>query len=447
MIAETKDYTTSVDDIIRVNFPEYYEKTKKGKKSEILSQQEINTLHAKYKNEGDLKARDRLIYSQLKLVYYYTTKFHFKQNGTSLSPEDLLGFANEILVLLIDKYDPCKGKSSEEIEKGVFNKLPTFIQSFLDKYLHKKIKDYGLEIRLPHNQISDKTLQKKYIQIFTKKHGRNPYNGEKMETYETKNKVKILKRVTFKLEEKKIYIEKKINDEWVYDKKINSSPNHTHTVSGNVFANEEGDELLDLLTDEVSTVCLEDNNNMIYQSLKQAVDELNIREKESILLQYYYNEDKKDIPSLLTPDYNSKREIKSLSRTSKNVIDIYIRKNNKISHLTYNVVSNYHVGEFNANEQKHKDVEFISHKYKDIKTTFSNDKYVLGVENAEDIKILHTTCKGTSEIEKYEYDGKTISFNIEYHYGVIFTSMTFTNKRRDILNKLRKQLRILKNKM
>lgn len=439
-----KKYLPVLDRILKKNFPEYFKEIKgmnkeQRKSVQILTQKEINELHRRYKTEGDIGARDKLIYSQLRLAYYYALKYYQTNNKTNLEAEDVLGFANQILVEIIEEYDPYKQKSAED---GKFNKLPSFVRTWLNYRLHKKQKDFGLSIHLPHNQINDLTLQTRYYEAFNLRFGRKPYNGESFEITEKVSDENIKRRLTFDYDEKVIKFEYFLDNEWHFDRNRKITK-YNKIMSGNQRTNDSKDEFFDLMEGDYD-IPLDDNKSLLYDALKQAMEELTQREQESLRLCYKQNEPMHNIPTLLTPDYECKKEVNSLLVTSSNTIDIYLEKNGSKIHLTYNIIANHHCEKSQTIEQQHPEIEMLTHKFKNKQTNAGYDEFRFIVSDAENIKVIHKSCDGKKELE-CTYDGRVMSFEVMYKYGAIFATQTFLNNKRKLINKLRRELKYLKN--
>lgn len=444
-------YIPQVTKIIKRHFPEYHERIKnlpkdKRKGIEPLTDEEVIKLHKRYIEDNDTKARDILIYSQLSLVCYITKGFYYNINGTKLAPEDLLGFANYILVKLIDTYDPYSQKSEEEISKGIINKFPSYIQTWLRFNLYKELKNFGLLIKLPHNRIIDISNYKHYLSKFANRYGREPYDGEQITFHDKGDKY----NVVFKIYDKEIEVYKECNTKWKLHKKFPIQPQYS-VVSGNEKVNESDgnmEEFFDLMPDN-SNENDETVSNLISNSINDVLEELNNRERELLILKYIKRLPAKNIPSLLTPDLECKRELKRLEETSKNEIHIYIRRGSEVFKYIYNVISNYHIDEGVENEVDTDLFEPISHKYKDIRTNVQKDKYTFSITDGSLEKVVHVkTNKMVEEIitpTVKEKDGTTyVEFDVNYNYGHIFTSQTLLNQKKKLEKKLRRKLIHLK---
>jgi DNA-directed RNA polymerase specialized sigma subunit len=448
-----KRYLPEIDNAIKRNFPEYFKKLKglsKHRRKEItmLSQSEIIDLFEKYKN-GDLFARDLLIYSQLKLVYLYTKRFHICNNGTNISEEDLLGFANLILLEILEDYNPYKDKDSNEI-----NSFSSYIRTWLEFNLHTELKKYGLTIKLPSNKITEITLQKRYISKYEQRHGEHPKHGDEITFCERG----IYKKIVFNLLDSEMHLFERENDEYVFKKSIKYDESETFEIkSGNeVVLNENDDvdlELFDVIKGDIS-IEINDNEKIIKDSIEKVLKNLSEREQEYISLFFFKEESLKNIPTLITPDVNNKTEIKTLNKTSVNKINISIPKKDESKiFISYNIISNHHTIEGNHDEIGSKEITPITHKCQNISTKEKCADFIFEILDinsieAESITVEHETYKGSKNldfrIEKTD-DGKYIlNFFVEYSYGIIFTSQTFLNNNENLLKKLRTKLIKLK---
>lgn len=448
-----KRYLPQIDNAIKRNFPDYFKKVKglsksKRKEISILTQTEIIELFDRYK-QGDLEARDLLIYSQLKLVYLYTKKFHITNNGTNISEEDLLGFANLILLEILEDYNPYKDKTDNEI-----NNFSSFIRTWLEFNLHTELKKYGLTIKLPSNKITEITLQKRYLSKFEQRYGELPKHGDEFIFCERG----IHKKIIFDLLEGEMFLYEKDGNDFVFKKTIKYDESETFEIkSGNEVVSSENEEidveLFDVIKGDIS-IEINDNEKIIKDAIENVLKNLSNREQEYISLFFFKEEPLKNIPALITPDENNKTEIKTLNKTSFNKINItYSKKDGKEIFISYNIISNHHTIEGNHDEIFSKDLIPVSHKYSNISTKekFSDFTFeILDINSieVESINVEHETYKGIKkvdfEISECE-DGKhLLNFFVEYNYGIIFTSQTFLNNNETLLKKLRTKLINLK---
>jgi DNA-directed RNA polymerase specialized sigma subunit len=448
-----KRYLPEIDNAIKRKFPDYFKKIKglsksKRKEISILTQSEIIDLFEKFK-EGDLESRDLLIYSQLKLVYLYTKRFHISNNGTNISEDDLLGFANLILLEILEDYNPYKDKEANEI-----NNFSSYIRTWLEFNLHTELKKYGLTIKLPSNKITEITLQKRYISKFEQRYGELPRHGDEISFCERG----IYKKVYFDLLDNEIKIFERDNNDYVFKKSVKYDETETFEIkSGNevvIRENEDVDlELFDVIKGDI-TIEINDNERLIKDSIENVLKNLSSREQEYISLFFFKEESLKNIPALITPDINNKNEIKTLNKTSFNRVNVEMLKKDETKiFISYNITSNYHTIESSHNEIISKDLIPVNQKYSNILTKEKSSDFIfefldINSIKRESINIEHETYKGIKNVD-FEIceseDGKyRLNFFVEYSYGIIFTSQTFLNNNETLLKKLRTKLINLK---
>ena len=444
-----KTYLPQIDNIIKRYFPKYFERIKnlpqsKKKKIPILSQEELVELYFKYK-EGDIHSRNLMIYSQLKLVYLYAKKFHITQNGTNISEEDLVGFANLILMEIIDDYVPFTEGKNE------LNSFSSFIRTWLEFNLHTELKKYGLAIKLPPNKITEISLQKKLISKYEQVNGESPRHGDYIDYCEKG----INKRAFFDVLNEKIEIYEKQGNELIL---IKSSKFDTLEVfeikSGNEIINKDSEEVHLEVFDGIKSdplITLNFNDDIMKKSIEKVLDDLTQREREFIDLYYFRSEAIKKIPSLLTPDKNNEGEMRTFNKTSRNTITVKgMKKNSEEVFIVYEVFANAHDVPAEKHAVHTDGITAITHKNTDIITNEVNDTYEFLLSNEIDlntIEVKHRYCKNEENV-KYSLnsteDGYVLNFNINYSYGMIYTPQTFLNNNETLLKKLRTKLINLK---
>jgi DNA-directed RNA polymerase specialized sigma subunit len=444
-----KTYLPQIDNIIKRYFPKYFERIKnlpqsKKKKIPILSQEELVELYFKYK-EGDIHSRDLIIYSQLKLVYLYAKKFHITQNGTNISEEDLVGFANLILMEIIDDYVPfIEGKSE-------LNNFSSFIRTWLEFNLHTELKKYGLAIKLPPNKITEISLQKKLISKYEQVNGESPRHGDQVDYCERG----INKRAIFDVLNEKIEIYEKQENELVLIKSSKFDNLEVFEIkSGNEIINKDSDEVHLEVFDGIKSdplIVLNFNDDIIKKSIEMVLDDLTQREREFVDLYYFRSEAIKRIPSLLTPDKNNEGEMKTLNKTSYNIVTVKAnKKNSEEVFIAYEVFANAHDIPAGKNKADIDGMTAITHQNTELITNEVSDSYEFLLSNEIDlnsIEVKHKSCKNEENI-KYSLNltenGCILNFKINYSYGMIYTPQTFLNNNETLLKKLRTKLINLK---
>lgn len=424
-------YLPQIDKLIAKHLP-----------NKTLTQEEILNLFQKYK-KGDQYSRDLIVYSQLKLVYLYTKKFHATLNGALISEEDLLGFANLILMEILETYDPFTKK-----EEGAFNNFSSYVRTWLEYNLHTELKKYGLLIKLPSNKITEIAAQKRYILKYEQKYGEKPRHGDEVifcEKGETR-------KVVFDIANEKMHIYTKQSQAFSLLKSIKYEEELFEVTSGNDLVMMEGTnsqiEFFD--TVEAQEEYSNPNDKIIKKAIETAIADLSEREKEYVSLFYLKEQPLKNIPILLKPDLQNKNEIKTLNKTSENRISVSIgKKDGSKIFIEYKVVANHHVEEQVSDEITSKEITCFSHNYSNFSTKSLSDKYSFTFEdidsvNIKNIEIIHHKHKKSSNIcfnISKTSDGKfELSFEIQYSYGMIFTPQTFLNNNENLLKKLRTKL-------
>lgn len=131
-------------------------------KYKILDNDLINDLVIKYRN-GDFKARDKIINSNLRFVV--TLAKQFQNRGVPLM--DLVSSGLEGLCKAVDKYDPTKGV-----------KFVGYAAWWIKQAIYTVIYWYGREIRLPVSQQLNVIKILEATNTFLKEHGRTPTTRE-----------------------------------------------------------------------------------------------------------------------------------------------------------------------------------------------------------------------------------------------------------------------------
>lgn len=128
----------------------------------IYSGDEQIALAKKMKN-GDAKARESLINSNLKFIVTCAKKYQ----GQGVPLMDLIQAGIYGLILSLDKYDPDKGY-----------KVISFAVWYIRREIIRALCNYGRTIRYPVTYISKITKVKKAYENFIEKNGREPSDEE-----------------------------------------------------------------------------------------------------------------------------------------------------------------------------------------------------------------------------------------------------------------------------
>jgi hypothetical protein len=181
------------------------------------------------------------------------------------------------------------------------------------------------------------------------------------------------------------------------------------------------------------------------------LDDLTQREREFVDLYYFRSEAIKRIPSLLTPDKNNEGEMKTLNKTSYNIVTVKAnKKNSEEVFIAYEVFANAHDIPAGKNKADIDGMTAITHQNTELITNEVSDSYEFLLSNEIDlnsIEVKHKSCKNEENI-KYSLNltenGCILNFKINYSYGMIYTPQTFLNNNETLLKKLRTKLINLK---
>ena len=166
-IIEYNDLFESSESILSYNF--YF---KKLKLYPILSKDEEYELALKIK-EGDKKARDLMINSNLRLVITVAKKF----TGRGLSFDDLIMEGNIGLIKAVDKFIPKKGF-----------RFSTYAMWWIRQSIERGISSSGRLIRIPIHILDNLFKCSKVSREIEGKLGRKPYISEIIERTGIKRK-------------------------------------------------------------------------------------------------------------------------------------------------------------------------------------------------------------------------------------------------------------------
>lgn len=382
MYQNTKQQKKLLSDIQKVydrEFPNY------KNKGLVLSHEKFLDLFKKFKEEGDLNARDLILKSQLKLTYHYTRITQETHNLYKFSTDDMMSYGFKALIKLLDDYKPEKN-----------SKFPTYLRNCLWKTILKYVGKDSNTIRLPSNVIEDRKKQKKAISPFYNQLGREPIDGDT------------------------IYIKGK---EIKFNKHIRFNISSTDTI-----INENGDTISDLLEDKDTT--FEIDENVKDNAIRRIISNLPLRAKE-ILEMCIMNSSlsKEEIVQRLTPIDTNEWNI--FNKRSLNILKIQIGE--------LEITSNIYVNHFNKNLSEGvwnlpKNIK-IQNLHPTIKTT--NEQINFNIITNEPIKLKLINTKGVTEI----YPIKDINGNKIYSFylekGFLYSSTNLEKQKRSILKELR----------
>lgn len=205
---------------------------KEIRKIELLTSEQEIDLAIKIQN-GDEKAIKELVQSNLKFVVSIAKEYQ----GAGVLFSDLINDGNYGLIKAAQKFDHTKGF-----------RFITYAVWWVRQSIIQSLNDNGRMIRLPVNVIAKISNMKKQMDKFEFENERLPVNNEE------------------------------INEEIIFDEII-----HPTCSSLNNFINDEGDEMLEFISDEISSDSISDlDNERLGKALEQTLSILEPREKEII---------------------------------------------------------------------------------------------------------------------------------------------------------------------
>lgn len=146
-----------MDDLVKVYINEI-------SKEPLLSQEEEKQLFIQYAN-GDLKARETLLKSNLRLVVFVAKKYSPGNNFLSIL--DLIQDGNIGLMKAIDKFDISKGY-----------RFSTYAEWWIRQGIVRGMQNTKDTIKIPINKQLDYAKIKKIMEEFFKENGREPSKEE-----------------------------------------------------------------------------------------------------------------------------------------------------------------------------------------------------------------------------------------------------------------------------
>lgn len=133
----------------------------------LLTADEEKDLARRYKNDGDMEARDWLINCNLKLVISIAKKYH----NSHLELMDLISYGNMGLMQAVDKFDPELGY-----------RFTTCATPWIKQAITKAIIDSGKSIRVPAHIYQLLAKYRKAVEELTKD-GKGQPTQEQIATY------------------------------------------------------------------------------------------------------------------------------------------------------------------------------------------------------------------------------------------------------------------------
>jgi len=358
----------------------------------FLSHDEKTNLFLDWKNNGNVKSRDKLLTTLYPLALQLVHSWVDSLGNNNVAIEDLEQEANLALLYSLEHYNPDLGT------------LPTYFRSRLPMFFFRALKDYGNVIRIPDNILKDISSEAKAFDEYVRIHGHYPQSGETV-TFKEKN---------YKFGQKRI----------------------DTIVSGNKTVGEdddEGGELFDLLGTE-DNLNLDDDKQM----LSKIINSLTKREQEIIHYAYYTKMEISEIVYLLKPitqhDYariyrRAKNTLKIITDCGEVCYEFYVysgakkRKKHEIESNVINPISHKYL----ENYQNTTNLEMLF-------TTENNIKQVL--LNGNEIPYVYLENSTLSNIS----NGKLCKIECELKSGSIYSLQNYNNILNKIKDKLRKKI-------
>lgn len=365
----------------------------------FLSHDEKSRLFLDWKDNGNVKSRDKLLDTLYPLALQLVNKLILKTGNNKVDVKDLQQEANLALVHVLDEsdYNPSLGT------------LPTYFRSRLPMYFYRALKDYGNFIRIPDNILKDLSAESKAFDQFVKENGRYPEVGEV------------------------IHYKKK---EFIFGEK-----NRINQVfSGNNTVGEDGEETIeyfDLISDGE-----EINFDFINQNevLNQVVNSLSKREREIIYYTFYTNIDISEIIYLLKP-YNQ-QDKKRLYKRAENVLKI----ETDTGTFTYRFFVHRYAKNKKLTEIETDVIRPISHTFVENHQTSDSVELVFGAKN---VKAVYLGNKDITEnlqlIENENFNNLRTQDNLykikaDLKVGTVYSFQTYNKLIKVIKDKIRKKI-------
>lgn len=375
---------------------------KESPSNPFLSHDEKTQLFLKWKEEGCIKSRDKLLSTLYPLAVQQVHDRINKNGNNNIPIEDLEQEANMALLDCLNEYEPEKGT------------LPTFFRSRLPKFFFPAIKQYGNLIRQPDNILRKIKVETLAFDAFVKKYGYYPNVGENF---------------SFNIKDK--------NYEVIFGENI-----QYNIFSGNkkVTDEEDSSEFFDLIALDSENVFDNKNDNEDrIQILKEIISTLSNKEKEIIEMAFFSNLETSEILLKLTP--HNKYDFARLYKRSKNELKI----------KTKNIEQKYIFYVFNAAQSKKckkkiKKISFlpISHDCEINYTPKNKIKFSFGIlKNDEIVSITLNGQDISNQLSKTvifnnTYDIFKLSLNLKI--GTIYSQQTYSTFLNKVKDKIRKKI-------
>lgn len=258
-----------------------------------------------YLINGNIKSRDLLIESNLKLCIKMAKKFTDITSKTDFFDDFIsVGFLESIECIERYVVDHKKGNKISDAS------VSTWIRNNVNYALIRYMKEKGNVIKLQSTYIDDINDEKTAIECFIKENHRLPMNGEEY--------------IITKIKNKRNNIQEKYKKKIIFGKKnqfTNISLNEINNNDGynNYLEKEINDKYDD---DNISLNSYEyiQNKKEITNILNESITELNDIERDIISLKFNENLNNKQISYLL--NYKTDKQLLKMLKTGKNVIKV-----------------------------------------------------------------------------------------------------------------------------
>jgi len=365
----------------------------------FLSHDEKSRLFLDWKDNGNVKSRDKLLDTLYPLALQLVNKLILKTGSNKVDVKDLQQEANLALVHVLEEsdYNPSLGT------------LPTYFRSRLPMYFYRALKDYGNFIRIPDNILKDLSAESKAFDQFVKENGRYPEVGEV------------------------IHYNKK---EFIFGEK-----NRINQVfSGNNTVGEDGEETIEYFDliggDEEINFDFVNQNDV----LNQVVNSLSKREREIVYYTFYTNIDISEIIYLLKP-YNQ-QDKKRLYKRAENLLKI----ETDTGTFTYRFFVHRYAKNKKLTEIETDVIRPISHTFVENHQTNDTVEVIFGAKNVKAVYLGNKDITGELQlIENESFNNLRTQDNLykiktELKVGTVYSFQTYNKLIKVIKDKIRKKI-------
>lgn len=364
----------------------------------FLSHDQKTELFLDWKNNGNVKSRDKLLDSLYPLALQLVHSLVDKLGNNNVEVQDLEQEANYALLYTLEysNYDPELGT------------LATYFRSRLPMFFFRALKDYGNPIRIPDNILKELSAEQKAFDHYVKLNGHYPEVGEGVEFN---------------------------GKEYTIGKTKIST-----VVSGNKSISEDDEigELFDLIATEDES---EDLDMPIKsEMLQQIISSLTKQEQEILYYAFFTDMEISEIVYLLKPHTKYDRE--RLYKRSKNVLKI-VTSEGEIEYIfvVYKNAKSRKNGEIGSDVIRpisHPNLENYQERG-NLEMVFAAKNVTKIILNGKDITDDLETIKNES-FENLAGDDVLYKICCELKTGAIYSLQNYNNRFREIKDKLRKKI-------